>query len=76
MYDAPFDTLTRLGWTLAGVVIVLLAARAVRVERRHVHPDRRTAVRVLDVGLNAVATLAVLAFLAVLVLVVLSGLDA
>ncbi len=35
MYDAPFDTLTRIGWSLAALVVVLFVVRAVRLERAH-----------------------------------------
>lgn len=71
MYDAPFDTATRLGWALSAAVVVLLVARAVRTEARARRPcPRPTAVRVLDAGLLAVLVAAVVALLAALVVIV------
>jgi hypothetical protein len=71
VYDAPFDALTRLGWGLAAVVVVALAARAVRVEQRQVHPGVRSRpVRVADAGLDVVCTLAVVAFVVLLGVIV------
>lgn len=66
MYDAPFDALTRLGWSLAGVVVVLLVARAVRIEWARSTP------RAVAVILDVVTGAAVLALLAVLGAVVVS----
>lgn len=71
MYDAPFDALTRLGWGLAAVVAVALAARAVRVEQRQVHLGARSRpVRVADAGLDVVCALSVAAFVVLLVVIV------
>ena len=72
MYDAPFDLLTRVGWILAVVLVVLLGARAATVEYRHAHPERGTPARVLAVVSATATTLAVLTFGTVLVLIVLS----
>jgi hypothetical protein len=71
VYDAPFDALTRLGWGLAAVVVVALAARAVRVEQRRVHVDVRSRpVRVADAGLDVLCGLVVVGFVVLLGVIV------
>lgn len=71
MYDAPFDALTRVGWVLAAVVAVALAARAVRVEQRRVHAGARSRpVRVADAGLDVLCALVVVAFVVLLGVIV------
>lgn len=69
MYDAPADLLTVLGWSLAGLVLLLGALRAVRVERGR--PAAGPAgTLVLDTGLAVL----VVALLGVLVTIVAAGL--
>lgn len=68
MYDAPFDALTRIGWSLAGLVVVLVVARAVLLER----PGPPVLGRVVTVT-TGLAVLALVAVLAVLVVTVLGG---
>lgn len=71
MYDAPFDFGVVLGWILVAVVVVLLAARAVRAEWRAVRPGPRgVGVRVLDAGLDVSLFVAVAALLATLLAVI------
>ena len=78
MYDAPLDTPTQLGWILAGVVLVVFAARAVAVERRararHAvsGPTRSTVVAQRALDLLCVG--AVVALVVVLGFVVAAGL--
>jgi hypothetical protein len=75
VYDAPLDPLSVLGWSLAGLALLLAALRAVRVEYRAavaVGGPRPAgpADRVLDGALG----LALAALLGVLVTVVVAGL--
>lgn len=71
MYDAPFTGPVTAGWILAGLVVVLVATRAVRTEGR---PGRTGSARLVDVGLDVVVGLAVLALLVVLAGVLAAGL--
>jgi hypothetical protein len=71
MYDAPFDLGVVIGWILVAVVVVLLAARAVRTEWRATRPGPRTVgVRVLDAGLDVALFVAVVGLLATLLAVI------
>lgn len=63
MYDAPFDALTRIGWSLAGVVVVLFVVRAVRLERAH----RGGVARAPDLAGRVVGVLSVVVVLALVV---------
>lgn len=73
MYDAPFDLGVVIGWILVAVVVVLLAARAVRAEWRAVRPGPRgVGVRVLDAGLDVALFVAVVGLLATLLAVIIA----
>lgn len=73
MYDAPFDLGVLIGWILVAVVVVLLAARAVRAEWRAVRPGPRgVGVRVLDAGLDVALFVAVVGLLATLLAVIIA----
>lgn len=80
MYDAPLDTLARIGWLLAAGVLVLLGLRAVLVERAAAASGRGgprapgRPGRVLLLVLALVLTVAVAALLCVLGLEVREGL--
>lgn len=71
MYDEPFGLPTVTGWCLAGVVVVLLVARAVRVEWRATRDGAAPRSPLLDTGLDVALGLAVTGLVATLAWVVL-----